>query len=113
MDVHSSSNDIRWRHLGFALGIGMGVIIGAVIERIYGKKRKKDDLTNAIRALSDQVSQLNEIISNANRDNQTESKKVITEDYGGGKKNCEVEEEDGDVFFEFAPSKETTNITSR
>lgn len=108
MVASSSNNDFYPKHLGIVVGVGVGICMGALMQRFYGNHEKKeDDLACVIKGLTDQVSNLNQIISSLRRE-QSESEKV------GPLRNIEShgeDEEDGDVFFDFAPSKDSTDVS--
>lgn len=103
METHSSSGELRWKHFGYAVSVGIGIIIGALIQKLYGRDRQKGELTNAVSSLSDQVTALTRIISKCNEKS--------TEKEDG--ENYEVDEEDGDLYFEIAPTKETAEASVR
>ena len=114
MERHFSIVELRWRHFSYAVSVGIGIVIGALVQRFYGQNDKKSDLTNAIRSLSDQVAVLTKAISKV-KDKSKDSDKVEPrgEPFERGDGFYEEDEEDGDLYFEIAPTKEATNMILR
>ena len=114
METHSCSGELRWKHFGFAVSVGIGIIIGALIQKLYGKNKQKSELTNAVCSLSDQVNALTRIISKCKEKlTEKENAEKIFKNYELDGENYEVDEEDGDLYFEIAPIKEATEASVR
>lgn len=104
-----SSSEFHLKHLGLIIGFGAGFLIGVSIKRFYGRNdNKKDELVIAIGNLADQVHQLSQIVSNLKRESSEsdKGKEYYENDHGG-------DDEDGDVFFEFAQNKAAVELPLR
>jgi len=106
MERYLTFGEPRWKHFGYAISLGIGIIIGAIMHRLYGKNEKRSDLTAAIKSLSEQVAALsNEIAMVKEKPIKTGERSRCTGNYEHFGEYSEDEEEDGDLFYETESTK--------
>eukprot|EP00112_Aurelia_sp_Birch-Aquarium-sp1_P017478 Seg4057.1 transcript_id=Seg4057.1/GoldUCD/mRNA.D3Y31 product="Regulator of microtubule dynamics protein 1" protein_id=Seg4057.1/GoldUCD/D3Y31 len=107
------------RHLGFSIGLGVGIVIGLFAHKLYKKKRKKhhDEFAKAVENLTSEVSQLKEMLSCISK----ASSKITSENidikrtgkmpvnYDDDDDDDDVDD-DNDVYFDFVPNVEEIQI---
>lgn len=103
------------RHLGFSIGLGVGIVIGLFAHKLYKKKRKKhhDEFAKAVENLTSEVSQLKEMLSCISK----ASSKITSENIDikrTGKISVNYDDDDvdddNDVYFDFVPNVEEIQI---
>ena len=113
MERYPTSGELQWKHFGYAISMGIGIVIGAIMHRLYGKNEKRRDLTAAIKSLSDQVAALsNEIGMVKEKPIKAGERSLCAANFEQFGEYSE-DEEDGDLFYEAESTKNLSDALVR